>query len=87
VGTKSATLSTDQNYQGISAPVLFNTIQSGASYTPSSDVSVIIGEDVVVTVSGGVGLPILQGMALMFAGGVTYEFSQDIPIGISEIPT
>ena len=74
--------SLNQNLESVSAPVLRNVVQSTTSYTPTGDVSVIIGDDVTITVNG-VSIDILQNMSFILVKDVTYNFSASVALGIS----
>ena len=66
----------------VSAPVIRTIVNSGLSFTPTDDITVMLGGDVVMT-KDGVGMPLLQGASFVLLEDETYVFSISTPLAIS----
>ena len=78
----SMNTSVNQNLDAVSAPVIRSIVQSGTVLVPETDISVILGSDVTITINGK-SLSLFKNMTFILVKGVVYEFSDDITLGVS----
>jgi len=72
----------DGNYEGVQAPTIRKIISSGTSITPTINTLVTLDSNVTLTIDGN-SMDLLQAFTFVMLKGITYEFSDDISLGIS----